>query len=926
MAQVSAQDSLMKIQLKRENAAIPADSLRKANKTTSLSDTNLTGAALKAGSDTSNKRKPRKRDISTSVTYSCADSMRYDAGKKTFFLYKDSKIDYGDISLKAALIDVNYSTNVVNSTGVPDSTGRNRGIPIFQQGNTKYVSQKIKYNFKTKKGIISEVVTQQGEGYLHGETVKKNPNNEMYVSHAQYTTCNLAHPHFYINAPKLKMIPGDRLITGPFNMVFAGVPTPLGFAFGVFPTPKSQAAGIVVPAYGEAKDLGFFLRGGGYYFPIKDYADVKILGDIYSKGSYGLNVFSNYKVRYKYTGRLSLSYINRKAGEEGLESITENYWLSWSHTPQNYGSSSFSASVNMGSSSYNTRFAQNLSNHLQQSFNSNVSYSKTFTGTPFNFSAAASQNQNVSNGEANFTLPNMSVNMNRIYPFKRANSTSKAWYSQINTAYSLTATNEFSNAKVGPTKIPGNGLSDVVYNAAGDTALGLSQIGTVLKRGKISAHHSIPVSTTITAFKYFNISPSFTFNQTFYTKKYNYSYNRDTYTVHVDTINGLSQFYNYNTSAGVTTRVYGTYFIRKGRLEAIRHTLIPSVSYGYTPDFSDSKYGFFQKVQTDKLIGKPAKMTTVSHWYGLGQEPTSGRSSAMSFSLINQVEAKVKTVTKEETGADTAKATGLNGAPSNTSKPAADAPRKKFEKKMILDNLGLTGSYNFLATNYKLSNLNLTARTKLFNRFDVNMGAVLDPYQYIHEIPEATTANPDKIIPANDPGVRIDRYAWSEGRFSIGTIRSFTINFGTSFNPKAGKKRTYTKRDLSMYTPEQMNYLISNPDLYVDWTIPWNLSMQYNMYYTKNGLSAGKRTQTVNFNGDLSLTTNWKIGASSGYDLEQRQFGLTNINIYRNLHCWEMRVNWIPFGQLQSYTLDINVKASILQDLKLSRRNSWYDR
>ena len=908
LAQVSSQDSLMKVRLKNEVKAdkLAGDSATLKGNPSLKPDSNTIGATLPDKPDSLGKEaKPKKKkgDIKTSVKYSCADSMRFDADRRTFFLYKDSKIDYGDISLKADKIDVNWVTNVVNSSGTPDTAGKMRGIPVFTQGKEKYVSQRIKYNFKTKKGLISDVVTQQGEGYLHGETVKKNPDNNMYVKNAQYTTCNLAHPHFYISAPKLKMVPGDRLISGPFNMVFGDVPTPLGFAFGVFPTPKKQTAGIIVPVYGEATDRGFYLRNGGYYFPVGDYASVKLLGDIYTKGSYGFNVLTNYKLRYKYTGNLNVRYSKQKVGQEGFENILENYWLEWSHTPQSYGSSKFQASVNMGSSGYNARNSYSTQNYLSSTFNSSVSYYKTFVGTPFTMSVAASQSQNVTTGVANYKLPDVSLNMNRLYPFKGKGG-GKSWYKQLSFSYSANASNTFTNDKRGATVAPGGARSYDAYNAAGDTVLGFSKQNfiEVLRRSKNGIRHSIPISTTVTAFRFFNISPSFTYTETWYMQRYKYTYMPNEYAVNVDTLNQFSRFYNYSASAGVTTRLYGTFFVRKGRLEAIRHTLIPSVSYGYTPDFSSKQFGFYQTLETEKLAGHSAKTVQVSPYQGIFGSPTQGRSSAMSFSLTNQLEAKVR-------------------AKDDTAKPkeGEDAPKKKFEKKTLLDQLSIGSSYNFLADSFKLANISLAARTKLFNKFDINMGGVIDPYQHIH--------TPGNLENVTDPGRRINKYAWENGNFSLGRLTQFNINFSTSFNPKAAKKRNAQVQNALAAVPgNQMPFMNYNQAQYIDWNIPWNLSLQYNLGYSRPGLAAGTRTQSANFNGDVSLTPNWKIGASSSYDLERHGFGYTNMNIYRNIHCWEMRFNWIPFGQRQSYSLDIAVKASVLQDLKLSRRNSWYDR
>ncbi len=848
----------------------------------------------------------RKKDIQTTVNYSAKDSMIFDVEARTFYLYKDSKVDYGTMKMNAELIDVNWQTNLVNATHGKDSTGKPIGIPVLEQGGDKYEAKKIKYNFKSKKGLIGELVTQQGEGFIHAETVKKMPDDVMYNKQAIYTTCNLDHPHFYIASSKIKTIPKDKFITGPFNLWIEDVPTPLGFFFGLFPQPKTKSAGIIVPTYGESVDRGFFLRNGGYYFPVGDFAGVKILGEIFSKGSYGINILSNYKKRYAFDGNIELRYNRRKQGQEGFENIAEDYWVSWSHSPVALGRNSrFGASVNFGSSNYNARNSFVTENFLQSSFRSNITYSVSQIGkSPFNLSVNASQDQNTRTGQFNVQLPNATLGMNRQYPFRGKNGETNTWYQKINFAWTANLTNNITNAPTGP---PQTGLSGRVkledpYNQRLDTLIPLrgNTLLPLWRRSRNGISHSIPISTTFQMFKYISVSPAINYSEFWYRNRLTYQFNEANNAVNVDTLNAFSRAYSFNGGISATTRIYGTFFINSGRLQAIRHTLIPTVSYSFSPDFRTGIFGQFASVNTDTAgRGRTGRIQSgLANPFAQGAfgGPNASRSGNIGFSLQNTLEMKVKA--KEDT----------SGMKSENKKKA------RYEKKMLIDNLVVSGAYNTLADSMKLSTLQLGMNTRLLDKFIISSGATLDPYEY-------------RRPGGQGDGIRVKDYAWNAGQ-GIGRITNANIALNTSFAPKKSKaKKEEIEEKLAKTADQELAFVAANPNLYVDFDIPWTLNLSYNLNWVRRGgFGPATVVQTLNFSGDVSLTPKWKIGATSGYDFVNKKLGFTNLNIYRDLHCWEMRINWIPFGIRQSYSIDINVKSSTLRDLKLSRRRSWYDR
>ena len=807
---------------------------------------------LKQASDTTKKVVETSAFLKEKVTYSATDSMLIDKVNQKAYLFNNAVVLYDGLNLKAGYIEIDFGKNLVYATSIKDSAGKDVQKPVFEQGEDKFTAGKITYNFKTKKGKITDVITQQGEGYIHGRDIKKDTNNVYYVGNGKYTTCDLEHPHYYIGAKKIKIIPDDKIVTGPAVLWIADIPTPLAIPFGYFPNKKGRASGVLIPTYGESTSLGFFLKGGGFYFGKNEFIDLALTGDGYSNGSYGAHAQSNYKKRYRYSGGVNVSYSRFITGDAALPNSTSrnDFFIRWNHTqdPKSRPNSRFSANVNAGSSSYN-KFNGNVNgDYLANTFQSNISYSKSFTGTPFNFSANARHSQNTLTKKVDLSLPELSMNMNRIYPFKGKNSTKNKWYDKIGVSASANARNDINST---------------------DTTLFTNRTLTQMKNG---VHFAAPISTSFNILKYFTVSPSINTGSSIYYQTVQKHYDVNVNKVFTDTVTGVKIANDFSVSSGMSTRIYGDYFFKGKHLKQIRHVATPTVSASYRPDFSESKYGYYKKIEGD-TSGKMPKYSIFEN--GIYGSPGAGKSGLIGFNLNNSLEAKIR----HETDSG------------------------KVDKKIpLLESFNVGVSYNIAAKNYNWSTINMNGRTKLFGVLDINASAVLDPYQI------------------DSAGTRIEQFEWKNNR--IGRLSSSNISLSTSLRSKQGDGNKPKQSNAG--TQDELDYINAHQDAYVDFNIPWNLNMYYNLNYSKPGIKE-TTTQSVTFNGDLSLTKKWKISLSSGYDLTNKKMTITSVNVYRDLHCWEMRFNWVPFGFRQSFSLDINVKSSILKDLKLSRRKDYHD-
>lgn len=788
--------------------------------------------------------------LNNKVKYDAKDSMRIDMVNQKAYLYNNAHVTYEDIKLQAGYIEIDFGKDLVYATSCKDSVGKDSQLPVFEQAADKFTAGKITYNFKTKKGKINDVITQQNDGFIHGRDIKKDTNNIYYVAHGKYTTCDAPHPHYYIGAKKIKVIPDDKIITGPACLYIADIPTPLVIPFGYFPNKKGRRSGILLPTYGESNNLGFFLRDGGFYFGGSEKIDLALRADVYGNGSYGAKASSSYNKIYHYTGAFNISFSQISDGDKVLPTTTtrNDFFVRWNHAqdPRSHPTSRFSADVNAGSSKYNKYNGNVTGAYLQNTFSSNIAYAKTFAGTPFNFSANLRHSQNTQTNVVNLSLPELSLTMNRIYPFKSKKAVGTKWYDKIGISASANARNDIN---------------------AYDSTLFTNRTVQQMKNG---IHFAVPISTSFNLLKIITVTPSINMGSSIYFEKLHKQYNAID-SVFLDTVKGAYMANDFSVATAFATHLYGDYFFKTKHLKQIRHVATPTITASYRPDFSESQYGYYQNVEEAHTHNVVQYSVFQNGIYG---SPASGKSGLISFSLNNTLEAKTKH--QSDSGA-------------------------VFKKINIFDNLGVSFSYNAAVSNYNWSKINFNGRTKLFKKVDLIGSAVLDPYQI------------------DTAGVRIERFEWVNNK--LGRLTSSTVSLSTSLHSKEIKTDTKAPKPLPS---DELDYINSHRDYYVDFSIPWTLSVFYNLNYSKPG-NTKIISQSATFSGDLSVTKKWKISLTSGYDFTSKKLTLTSINIYRDLHCWEMRFNWVPFGFRQSYSVDISVKSAMLKDLKLSRRKDWYD-
>ena len=863
------------------------------------------------------QKSAKRSDVETTIVYDSRDSLYFDVKSQELFLYGDTHITYGEITLDAERTDVDWGRRTIHSSFETDTTGKEIGKPVYSDGKDVYATDDIIYNFKTRKALIKGVVTEQDGAFMHGADVKKNTEDELFIRNASYTTCNLAEPHFEIRSTKLKVIPGNKIVSGPFNMRFRDLPTPLFFPFGMFPQPKEKASGIIFPSYGEERRRGFFLRDAGYYFAINDYIDARVTGDIYSKGGNSLNISSNYFKRYSYRGTFSFSHTKTVTDEleGGLQ--TNDYRIRWSHTPQSKRNSSFSASVNAATQSYNQNnnlVVQDFSQSINSQLSSNISYRNSLQGTPFNMSLNLRHTQNLRTEIVNLSLPDFTLNMNRIYPFKNVVKSSKSPLAKLSFSHNFVAKNDVSNATINDGAFSRFEVANP--NPLADSVLSFTSenLSLILDRSKLGGKHTIPISTSMTVLKYFTISPSFNYEELWYTKELDYTFIEAQNAVRVDTIQGFSRAGSWSTGASLNTRLYGFVPFNRGKIKAIRHVLTPSVSFSYSPNFRDEKYGVLKEVQIDSLGNTELLSKYENFAYG---SPNRGESKTIGFSLSNNLEMKV--VDKKDT---------VDGT----------------KKIKLFDNLGLSAGYNIAADSFKLSNINFNTRTSFFDsKLSVNFTGTLDPYEYLL-ISERFNANGSRTVQQR----RLDRYTWNNGN-GLGQLTNMNVSLGMNLSPKGSRGKNDDRGDyretdalqqgtglaapdedvnFEGYTDEEqeeINRIQNNPEEYVDFDVPWSLRMQYSINRSKRGFQDANIRQSFQFSGSLGLTDKTQITFNSGYDFEAKDFTTTRVGVSRDLHCWTMNFDWVPFGRYQSYFFSIRVKSTLLQDLKLEKRRSFFD-
>jgi lipopolysaccharide assembly outer membrane protein LptD (OstA) len=793
-------------------------------------------------------------DFKEKVVYNAEDSIVYDIEGKKIYLYGSGSIDYEDIHLKADYIELDYETRIVKATGLPDSSGAMAGLPVFKQGEDEFKSQEMRYNFDTKKGKIIDVTTKEGESFVHGETVKKEPDNTTYIKNGYFTTCDASHPHYFIAANKLKVIPGNKVVTGPAFMTINDVPTPVAIPFGFFPNRSGRNSGIIFPAYGKTEELGFFLQNGGYYFGINDNFDLALVGDIYSKGSYRVNATSNYANRYRYNGDISMNYSLTKFSQKELPDYAEEegFFVNWNHNqdPKAHPNSSFSARVRAGSSNFYRNNITTANNFLTNTFASSIAYTKVWAGTPFSFNSSLSHTQNTQTRDISLTLPAATFGVSRINPFKKRIQLGESkWYEKIGLSYAATFQNSIQ------------------------TKDSLLFTDSSIDKFNYGLRHDIPINTSFNVAKYFTLSPFLNYSEKWYLRSIEKRYDSDADSVIIDTLSGFKANREYGFGTTLTTRVYGMVQFKKGKIAAIRHVFLPTFSYNWRPDFSESRYGNYKNVQIDNLGTINQYSIYEGSIYG---GPSAGKVSSLSFNLDNIVEMKVRQETDSATN---------------------------IKKLKVLESLSLSGSYNMAADSLNWSVFNLSGRTILFDRLNLLLTSSFDPYV---------------IQSVNGSDVRVST---TELNANNRLVRFSSGNFAMNYSLLKQTKKYESQKG----SQDELNQINKNPEDYYDFNIPFSLNIGYNLFYVNGVSQPDVITQTLNFNGDLQLTPNWKFNFSSGYDFTQNDISYTQVAIVRDLHCWEMRLNWVPIGFQKSYYFQINIKSSVLQDLKLSKRNDRFN-
>jgi lipopolysaccharide assembly outer membrane protein LptD (OstA) len=835
--------------------------------------------------------------------FKTADSaIMYDIANGKSYLYRNAEVTYQDKQIKADYIEFDSNTKIIYAKGLVDTSGNVVGNPVFKDGNDEYKIKEVYYNFETKIAKIVHVITQHGEAYMHGDTIKKMPDNTVFSKGGKLTTCDAEHPHFYIKLRKSKMIQAkkaDETGRGAKNgqvifdfayLVVEDVPLPLFLPFGFFPLMTDASSGVIIPSYGEEAERGFYLQKFGYYFMLlRDYIDMTVTGDWYSKGSWGYTVASRYTKRYKFSGSLNFQSSTIKLGDKGSPdySSAKSFSVSWSHTkaPQTNPTVNFSASVNFSSSSHKRYNETTFNNdHLQNTASSSISFSKRWEGTPFSMTAAFTHNQNMRDSTYSIGFPNFTFAMTTIYPFRRKVSTGKKkFYENISFGYNTSFSNSVSNVK--------------------EKELFKEPFWDAMKH---SMNHNFSISLpTFTLSKYITASPSVSYGQVWYFQSVKRAWDSSTNSVVADTTSSFGDFgmsHRYSGAISFSTRVYGLFdrFSPNSKIKAIRHVMTPNISLSYTPNQMIAANGW-RKVQTD-ASGKMEYYNIYNAPANSGAPSSSRPSGSINFSLGNTLEIKVR---------------------------AKNDTTENAEKKIkILESFNISTNYNLLADSMNLSAITFSGRSTLLEGLGFNFGFRLEPYDI------------------DERGRRINKFYWSK-HFGLGDFTYF--NFSTDYRFSGGGKKNNDGSSNSGINPSQNRNMSAQPNAnnigdeeynyyspyYVDFNVPWSLTLRlaysFNKSYNYNSTTKMLKTTkthsaTVDINGDLSLTSNWKISLTSGYDLQAKQITSSTLSLFRDLHCFEFSFSWSPFGMRKYWGFTIRAKSGILSDaLKYDKHSSFYD-
>ena len=840
------------------------------------------------------KRAPKRSGsaIETKVICSATDSVYRDMNQKKIFYYGNAEAKYDDITLKASCLEFDLETSTCRAYGVLDSLGKRQGKPVFTQGESTFEAIEMLYNFKTKKGIITKVWTEEQGGYLHGERIKRMDDNTINIRSGGYTTCDLKeHPHYQFKFTKAKVIPDDKIVTGPIYMTVADIPLPLALPFSIIPNTKGKKSGLIIPTYGESANRGFYFENGGYYWAINDYYDLQILGDIYTRGSWGLKPTFRYNKRYRFNGVLALGFAVNKIGTKGAADYQESndFKIQWTHKqdPKSHPRRSFSANVNIVSSNFNKYNAQTATDQLSNTFNSSIAYQTNFGGKVY-LTLNASHSQNTLTRQVTASLPEMTLTVNTFYPLKNVGKAGKKrWYQNISMGYSMNG------------KIYINDADTVLFRGISEDFGGWAR-SMFRDHAQMGIKHGMPITATIKLLKHFSWSNTLTLNDYMYFNHYEKYWVQDTdSTGHVktDTIFGFRNLVDFSVSTNLTTKIYGMVNFAKGPIRAIRHVITPTIGFVYRPNFGDPKWGVY---------GNYTDNEGVEHSYNkfersLYGTPSQTQQGLLTYNIGNNLEIKVPSKSDTITG---------------------------VKKIPILESFSISGNYDITKDSLRFSPVAISGRTTLFKKLGINFNSTWDPYA------------------ADSMGRRINKFEVAEtGRLFRKTGSSWRFSLSYSFNQNdldklRGKKGSKNLRDEINsqaqhsldFDRDELNEIMGNPNAYVDWTTPWSVSLSYNLTYSTSvayaafmGIATNTLVHTIGLNGDISITPKWKFTFSTGWDFVNNNITYTNISVYRDLHCWEMRFNWIPIGSYKSWNFTINVKAAALKDLKYTKKKDYRD-
>lgn len=884
-----------------------ANDTLKAERTLALPDS----AVAKAANDSTaaDSVKPKKPGIDSPVEYVAKDSMVYDADSKLAYLYGESKVTYMNMNLDAEKITMNMDSSMVYAEGKRDSTvkGGIKGKPVYKQGSERYDSERMSFNFKTKKGFISNVATTQGNGFLQSEKSKRTDDGTLFLEHAKYTTCDAEHPHFYLKLSRAKVRPGKDAIFGPAYLVVEDVPLPLAVPYGFFPFNKKYSSGFIMPSYGDETSRGFYLRDGGYYLALSDYMDLKLLGEIYTKGSWGVSAETNYNKRYRYRGNLYFSFLRTVEGEKNMPdyAVTKSLKLQWTHTKDSKANpnTSFSARVNFASENYERSNLESMYNPLsytQSTRASSVSFSHTFPNIGLTISASGNLTQNMKDSSIAVTLPDLSISLSRFYPFRRKHQSGKErWYEKISMSYTGQMSNSITTKE------------NQLFKS------------NLIKDWRNGMQHNIPIDATFQLFKYINISPSFTFRDIMYATRVNRSWSEELQQEVCDTTYGFYNLYDWRVAISANTTLYGFYKptpkLFKGKILAIRHVFKPSISFSYSPDFTSSRYGYTKHYDKVDRQGNVSRVTYSPYSGSLYGYPSGTMSGLITMSVSNNLEMKVKS-DRDSTG----------------------------ERKIsLIDELSGTLSYNMAAKTRPWSDLLMRVRLRLTKNYTFSLAANFATYAYKFD-------EKGNVVPS-------DRTEWSYGRF--GRFQGMSQNISYTFNNQTwskwmdklhGRKKSdyETASTSSDETTDDVEDANIDPELreakkggkkkkekakmdsdgYMSFSLPWSLTLSYGvtMQEDRSRKINVRRmrypfsfTQTLNASGYLRIADGWNITFTSGYDFEMKKLSMTTMSLSRDLHCFEMSCS-VVLKPYSSFNFTFRARASELADaLKWDKRSSY---